>query len=106
MSNTLYSCRGKGGTYEYIGLVKGAGTKRQAEHLEVYRDLETGLLYYRTVGDFKDRMVIVDADTSKLYTRGVQAIAMTEVVARAGKTENIGEALFDAGFRKVNDDDR
>lgn len=95
MTTTLYTCRGKGGTYEYIGIAKGAGTKRQGEHLHVYRDAQSGLLFYRTDGDFTKRMVEL-VDTTE---RNEQAKVMEDIILRAG--DKAAEALYDAGFRKT-----
>lgn len=54
--NTLYTCDGKGGTYEMLGTAKGAGTMAASETLVIYRDTTTGALYFRTMDDFTNRM--------------------------------------------------
>jgi len=54
--NNLYTCDGKGGTYELLGTAKGAGTSSEAETLAVYRDTATGALYFRSLDDFTNRM--------------------------------------------------
>lgn len=51
-----YTCVGKSGTYELIGEATGAGTKRGNDHIMVYRDKDTGTLYFRSVPDFGSRM--------------------------------------------------
>lgn len=51
----LYTCIGKGGTYELIGRSQGAGELKH-QQLVVYRSDETGRLYHRTPGDFDLRM--------------------------------------------------
>lgn len=45
----LFECTGKGGEYELIGLAKPAGEARKMnfEEVQVYRDNDTGKLYYR-----------------------------------------------------------
>jgi hypothetical protein len=53
---THWTCSGKGGAYELLGSALGAGTSRDAEALLVYRDIHSGVLYYRTVADFIARM--------------------------------------------------
>jgi hypothetical protein len=51
----LYTCIGKGGTYENLGHARGAGEKR-GNIVTVYRDVQTGALYYRDPVDFGERM--------------------------------------------------
>jgi len=53
-----YTCIGKGGLYEYVGVAKGAGTSKDIENVTVYRDCESGDLYYRTTIDFALRMEV------------------------------------------------
>lgn len=55
MTETYYTCRGKGGTYIKLGVTKGAGP-RHNERLVVYKDVVTGDLYHREIRDFDDRM--------------------------------------------------
>ena len=52
----LFTCDGKGGTYELLGHGTGAGTARELD-LEVYRDLATGRLFLRWPDDFKKRLL-------------------------------------------------
>ncbi len=51
----LYTCTGKGGVYEHIGLSAGAGMAR-GEQRQVYRCTATGLIFHRECMDFKERM--------------------------------------------------
>jgi hypothetical protein len=51
----LYTCIGKGGVYEYLGLSAGAGIAR-GEQRQVYRCTTTGLVFHRECMDFKERM--------------------------------------------------
>ena len=51
----LYTCTGKGGVYEHIGLSAGAGMAR-GEQRQVYRCTTTGLVFHRECMDFKERM--------------------------------------------------
>jgi hypothetical protein len=51
----LYTCIGKGGEYELVGVARGAGTMR-GNLVHVYRDTGTGCLFYRTPMDFSQRM--------------------------------------------------
>lgn len=56
----LYTCIGKGGSYELIGRATTAGTLkatgRFADEVIVYRDTESSALYCRAPGDFHLRM--------------------------------------------------
>lgn len=57
-----YMCRGKPGTYEKLGVSKGAGL-RANERLVVYRSCQTGEIFHREIRDFEYRMVgIIDED--------------------------------------------
>jgi hypothetical protein len=56
----LYTCQGKGGEYELVGLSRGAGTLRDTISLTVYRDTKTGELYHRELLDFDERMATID----------------------------------------------
>lgn len=51
-----FTCKGKGGEYELLGVARGAGTSKAGESLAVYRDVATGCLYYRQMDDFDNRM--------------------------------------------------
>lgn len=51
-----FTCKGKGGEYELLGLAKGAGKSRNNIDLQVYRDVATGHLYFRGPDDFNERM--------------------------------------------------
>jgi len=51
----LYTCIGKGGRYEILGLATGAGLSRGEDRL-IYRDVSTGRLFLRTEKDFTERM--------------------------------------------------
>jgi hypothetical protein len=59
----LYTCIGKGGTYELVGEADGAGYVRGGT-VTVYRDATSGNLYYRTPVDFKTRMERIAAAPS------------------------------------------
>jgi hypothetical protein len=56
----LYTCIGKGGSYELIGRATTAGalkvTGRFADEVIVYRDTKSNALYCREPGDFRLRM--------------------------------------------------
>lgn len=52
----LYTCLGKGGTYEVLGYAYGAGTQRGVKVM-VYQDVPTGRLFWRDIEDFNKRMV-------------------------------------------------
>ena len=61
----LYTCIGKGGTYERLGYAKPSGTLRtiQGESgVIVYRDVQTGQLYFRDPGDFQSRMAPIEPE--------------------------------------------
>jgi hypothetical protein len=51
----LFTCVGKGGRYEFVGVAFGAGTSRNKSVL-LYRDVENGTMYFRTPDDFQKRM--------------------------------------------------
>ena len=51
----LYTCIGKGGLYEYIGLSDGAGMSK-GEQRQVYRCTATGRVFHRECSDFSARM--------------------------------------------------
>jgi hypothetical protein len=53
---TLYTCDGKGGTYELLGHCIGAGTDR-GHNTQVYRNAATGQLHSRLPDDFDNRML-------------------------------------------------
>jgi hypothetical protein len=52
----FYTCEGKGGEYELLGLAIGAGLTK-GEDRQIYRDTTTGQLFLRGADDFKNRMV-------------------------------------------------
>lgn len=55
----LYTCVGKGGTYERLGPAVGAGSRRDTIVI-VYRDVKTGQFYYRDPVDFGERMAKIE----------------------------------------------
>ena len=58
-----YTCKGKGGKYEVVAQPKGAGTMRyHKDELIVYRDIDSGEFYVRTLEDFGDRMEMLLED--------------------------------------------
>lgn len=61
----LYTCIGKGGEYEHIGVAAGAGVTR-GNLVHVYRDKASGSLFYRTPMDFDTRMERIAAAPSPL----------------------------------------
>lgn len=56
-----YTCIGKGGEYELIGVAYGAGTSRGTT-VNLYRDAMTGVIYFRTPEDFAQRMERIEPD--------------------------------------------
>lgn len=52
----IYTRKGRGGKYEYLGVARGAGTSKGSAPLVVYRDMETGALLYREPENFNFRM--------------------------------------------------
>lgn len=52
----MYTCKGKGGKYELLGIAHGSGPYRTHIPLIIYMDRETGKLYFRDEENFKDRM--------------------------------------------------
>ena len=57
----LYTCKGKGGVYELVGVAYGAGTSR-GQTINLYREVASGVLYYREPRDFHERMERIDHD--------------------------------------------
>jgi hypothetical protein len=55
---TLFTCIGKGGKYEDLGVAIGAGTSK-GDLVQVYRDTTTGQLFFREPEDFIDRMEVI-----------------------------------------------
>jgi hypothetical protein len=55
---TLFTCIGKGGCYEDMGVAIGAGTSK-GDLVQVYRDTATGQLYFREPENFIDRMEVI-----------------------------------------------
>ncbi len=60
-----YTCEGKGGLYEVVGVTTGAGLSK-GESVVVYRDVASGRLYHRTPSDFDNRMRAVVEKTGDL----------------------------------------
>jgi hypothetical protein len=56
VTGEFYTCIGKGGNYELAGIARGAGTSRDLPEVVVYRSVESGAVFYRSVQDFTDRM--------------------------------------------------
>jgi hypothetical protein len=54
-----HTCIGKGGQYQHLGLAHPAGELRGSAAVEVYRDVATGQLYFRTPDDFSRRMALI-----------------------------------------------
>lgn len=52
----LYTCIGKGGVYERLGVATGAGTSKTTAPVVVYKDVVSGRLFYRAGYDFDARM--------------------------------------------------
>ena len=58
LDQPTHTCAGKGGAYQYLGVARPAGVLKDVVHpVQVYRDVETGELYFRTPADFTYRMV-------------------------------------------------
>lgn len=63
-----YTCKGKGGRYEILGLATGAGLTRGEDRL-VYQDVSTGRLFLRTEADFSERMERMQSDAAQVVER-------------------------------------
>lgn len=63
-----YTCKGKGGRYEILGLATGAGLTRGEDRL-VYQDVSTGRLFLRTEADFSERMERMQSDATPVVER-------------------------------------
>jgi hypothetical protein len=59
-AHVTYTCKGKGGVYSLIGVAYGAGTSRDTT-VNLYREVGTGVMYFRTPADFHDRMERINA---------------------------------------------
>jgi hypothetical protein len=53
-----YTCIGKGGEYELLGVAYGAGSSR-GNTVNLYREIATGVTYFRTPTDFAERMQMI-----------------------------------------------
>lgn len=56
--NPVYTCEGKGGSYNCFGIAQGAG-KSKGQRVVIYADTETKQLYFRTEDDFEERMKLI-----------------------------------------------
>ena len=56
----IYTCKGKGGRYMLFGDLIDAGTSRSEQKDVVYRDIDSGQWFRRTVEDFNERMEKID----------------------------------------------
>jgi hypothetical protein len=56
---SLFTCIGKGGRYELMGHAYGAGTSHGIVAV-VYRDVTDGVMYFRTLMDFSERMQLIE----------------------------------------------
>lgn len=65
----LYTCKGKGGLYEVLGLSRPAGQMKTVceDNLVFYRCLHTGKMYHRNLADFDERMQRIDEALSSEY---------------------------------------
>jgi hypothetical protein len=61
VTGEFYTCIGKGGNYELAGIARGAGTSRDLPEVVVYRSVESGAVFYRSVQDFTARMQKIEA---------------------------------------------
>lgn len=66
-SQRLVTHKEMGGLYEYMGQAKPAGAMRKAGFfpVHVYRDVDSGQIYYRSQSDYEMRMVTVKAGAPK-----------------------------------------
>lgn len=55
MADYYNTCKGKGGVYELLGTAKGSGPLH-GQQLQVYRDVNDGQIYYRSLDDWEARM--------------------------------------------------
>lgn len=55
-ANPLYTCVGKGGSYELLGRAIFAGELKNFDPVTAYRDTKTGQLFLRAPADFEARM--------------------------------------------------
>lgn len=88
----LYTCIGKGGSYELIGRATTAGalkvTGRFADEVIVYRNTESSALYCREPGDFRLRMA-----RSALSAQGAAKFRMGDLVKKSTGSEWEGRVV-------------
>lgn len=88
----LYTCIGKGGSYELIGRATTAGvlkvTGRFADEVIVYRDTESNALYCREPGDFRLRMARAD-----MSAKGAGKFRMGDLVKKSTGSEWVGRVV-------------
>jgi hypothetical protein len=68
-ARVTYTCKGKGGAYSLIGVAYGAGTSRDTT-VNLYREVGTGVMYFRTPADFHDRMERINAAMAAVGAAG------------------------------------
>jgi hypothetical protein len=67
-SKIEYTCKGKGGRYEILGLATGAGLTRGEDRL-IYKDVSTERLFLRTEADFSERMERLQSEAAPVVER-------------------------------------
>ena len=88
----LYTCIGKGGLYEYIGLSDGAGMSK-GEQREVYRCKATGRVFHRECSDFSARMEPVAQSAEPVQGEAVEVVGFVTLggVFHGGSGPELGE---------------
>jgi len=81
----LYTCKGKGGEYEWIGTAYPAGFVRQffSDPVEVYRSTTDRSLYFRECGDFNKRMERIAAPVAPSRTKQADQSAIVAELAQS-----------------------
>lgn len=71
LARDRYTCTGKGGEYELLGLAQGAGTLKGLNHM-VYRNVD-GVMFVREPEDFLSRMEKITAPSPSCAHEWVDA---------------------------------
>jgi len=86
----VYTCKGKGGEYELLGVIYGAGTSR-GNTLNLYREVSTHAMYYRTPEDFAERMERIGTRTYGISQNPILERLMQLALVAANDTQSASD---------------
>lgn len=95
----MYTCKGKGGTYELIGRASAAGQLHDvlaSNDYPVYRDTESGLLFVRVGPDFDERMEAIPSPVDQ-DAKAEQGESELPPLPKPLKTTERGTPLYFVG---------